>query len=256
MDAVTIDRSLCIGCGECAAECVAHNIAIENGKAVVFGSRCIECGHCYAVCPTGAVEMPGYDLAGLEGALPMTAFNSDDLLLAMESRRSVRRFTQEPVSREDVMRILEAGRYSPTGSNAQGVHFVVLRDRMAEAESEAVRLFRRLKGLAGAVSSAVRNLEIDDRFFFKGAPMAIVVAGNNATDPSLASSYMELLAASLGLGVFYSGFFVYAAKHSPAIKSILNLPNGVEPVTTLVIGHSEVQYHRRAPRKPLNVQFI
>jgi len=45
-----------------------------------------------------------------------------------------------------------------------------------------------------------------DSFFFKGAPLVIIVSARNEVDAALASSYMEIMAESLGLGVLYSGF--------------------------------------------------
>ena len=111
MTAIKIDPSLCIGCGECAADCVSRNIAVEGGKARVLGTACIGCGHCYAVCPAGAVSMPDYDCSGLEETVSLTEFNPRRLLLAMESRRSARRFTPEPVS-EEALRLIEVTRQS------------------------------------------------------------------------------------------------------------------------------------------------
>ena len=255
MDAIRINRDKCIGCGECAADCVSRHIVLEDGRARVNeGSRCIECGHCYAICPVNAVDMPGYELNGLEGTCPLTEFDPARLLLAMESRRSARRFTAEPVTTEELERILEAGRYCPTGSNAQGVRFIVLREKLAEAEAEAARIF-----LSSPLTSALLKRggdEIDRHFFFKGAPAAIVTAGHRDVDPALASSYMELLAGSMGLGVLYSGYFVHAVKQSTKLRELLELPAGIEPVTTLCIGHSDVKYSRRVPRKPPKVLWL
>ena len=47
-----------------------------------------------------------------------------------------------------------------------------------------------------------------DSFFFKGAPLVILVSARNEVDAALASSYTEIMAESLGLGVLYSGFFI------------------------------------------------
>ncbi len=255
MSAIVIDAGKCTGCGECAADCVSRHIVIEGGRARALDNACIECGHCYAICPAGAVSMPGYDCAGLEGTAAMSEFDPGRLLLAMQSRRSIRRFRPEPVSREDVERILSAGRFCPTGSNRQGLHFVIISERLEEAERAAARSFLRVKRLASLVSRTARETDIDGHFFFKGAPLAIAVCGRDAVSASLASAYMELLAESLGLGVLYSGFFVFAAKHSPELAALLALPDGVEPVTTLCIGRTDVSYPRRAPRKPLNVTW-
>ena len=44
-------------------------------------------------------------------------------------RRSVRKFTDEPVSEEDIKYILEAGRWAPSGENSQGWRFIVIKDK-------------------------------------------------------------------------------------------------------------------------------
>ena len=253
MGKIIIDSELCIGCGECVKDCVSGHLELSHGKAAVKDGGCIECGHCYAVCPAEAVSMSGYSLSGLDKTESLAELDSDKLLLALKSRRSIRRFKDKAVSDEDVLKIVEAGRYCPTASNAQDLHFVVLRDSMARCEAEAVALFRRVQRMAGSFSDYIKDASIDDNFFFKGAPLVILVAAKREVNAALASSYMEIMANSLGLGVLYSGFFVFAAKHSKAIKRLLDLPEGAEIFTCMVIGHSDVEYKRLAPRKAPNL---
>ena len=102
----------------------------------------------------------------------------------------------------------------------------------------------------------IRNTTIDDNFFFKKAPLVIVVNGKGKTSPCLASSYMELMAESLGLGVLYSGFFVAATKFSRKIAKALNTPEGHTPVTCLVMGYPDVEYKRIPPRNEAEVNYI
>jgi len=243
---ITINAARCVGCGECAADCVANNIELIDGKARLIKESCIGCGHCYAICPVSAVSMAGAENS--DGIKQLSDYDSDEFLLALKSRRSVRRFTNKPVSGEDILKIIEAGKYSPTACNAQDVSFVVLDRLIGDCEAAGVRAFRKMQRFAAA-PAIVSNARIDDDFFFKGAPLAILTLSKNSTDAALASSYMELMAESLGLGVFYSGFFVAAAKYVPAVKRLLDLPDGQEVVTCLVIGHSDVKYRRTAPRK-------
>ena len=47
----------------------------------------------------------------------------------------------------------------------------------------------------------------------------------------LASSYMELMAYNLGLGVIYSGFFVICTKMSKKLRTLLQLPKGYEVIS-------------------------
>ena len=251
MSVVSIDKSLCTGCGQCVHDCPARNLSLLGGVARVAGGQCIECGHCFAVCPAGAVSMAGYELAGLEKTASMSEFGPERLLLAMQSRRSVRRFTGEAVSEADLARILEAGRCCPTACNAQDVHFIVLQKRIAEAEAAAVRLFRRAGKLAALIKTLPKS--VPDNFFFMGAPLAIVCASSNETDAALAAAYMELCAESLGLGGFYCGYFCAAARLSGELRDIISLPDGLKPAVTLVLGHPDVKYLRRAPRRPADI---
>lgn len=52
-----------------------------------------------------------------------------DFFEVVKERRSVRRYTTDPVSEEDIQTVLEAGRWAPTGGNMQPYEFVVVRDQ-------------------------------------------------------------------------------------------------------------------------------
>ena len=61
-----------------------------------------------------------------------------DFSTVMEQRRSCRAYQDKPVSREDLLRIVEAGRLSPRGCNAQPWKFIVVdepeaKDRLRNA---------------------------------------------------------------------------------------------------------------------------
>ncbi len=254
--AIIIDKNKCIGCGKCVRDCVGGKLKMVDGKAEFMFSRCIECGHCYAICPVGAVSMADYPNAKDEKTVSMTEFDSDKLLTAMKSRRTIRQFAERAVSDEDIAKIIEAGRYCPTGTNAQDFSFIVLRSKKDEAEKEAVKFFRTAKKAATPFSSYIKYFDIDDKFFFKNAPVVILVTSKGNTSGCLASSYMELMAYSLGLGVLYSGFFVAATKFNKKLASMLGLNKGSKLVTCLVIGYPDVDYERIPPRKEAKVKWM
>ena len=255
MSTIIIDREKCVGCGLCAKDCVAGYLYVADGKAAAREKGCIGCGHCYAVCPTAAITVEGMETDNGE-MRDMSEFDSMALLQAMKSRRSVRRFKPLEVEQEKLDMILEAGRFSPTAGNSQDIAFTVLGSRQDELEALCVKLFRKGKSMVKPAYSAVENMEIDDRFFFKGAPLVIVVSAKSAGNANLASSYMELMAESLGLGVLYSGFFIICTKLSAKIRGILKLPKGHKAITCMVIGYPDVKYCRIPGRKPLNINKL
>lgn len=251
MDPIVIDEKKCIGCSLCARDCPNSCIYIEDHKAKTREAGCIECGHCYAICPQGAVRMTNYNCQE-ESVVPMTELDSDTLLAAMRSRRTIRHFTKDPVKQEDIQRILEAGRYCPTGGNAQNVSFTILGSKQAEAESICTALFRKAKKLGSGFVPFLKQVEITDSFFFKDAPLVIVVSSNSDINAGLASAYMEIMAESLGLGVLYSGFFVVCTKISRKLRKLIQLPDKHKVISCLIIGHPAVKYQRIVPRKEIS----
>ena len=51
-----------------------------------------------------------------------------ELFEAINSRRSIRRYTTDPVDDDKVNKVLEAGRWAPSWANTQCWKFVVVRD--------------------------------------------------------------------------------------------------------------------------------
>jgi hypothetical protein len=66
---------------------------------------------------------------------------------------------------------------------------------------------------------------------------------------------MELMAQSLGLGVFYSGFFSLVTRLSPKLRKRLGIRRGEKAITTLVLGYPAVNYQRTAQRESAEVLF-
>ncbi len=253
---IIINSDLCVGCGVCVKDCIGEHIYMSDGKAKVKDGGCIKCGHCFAICPVKAVEMPGYDISGCDGLGSMEDFDSDKLLLAMKSRRSVRQFKSMPVEKEKIEKIIEAGRYCPTATNSQDIHYTVITESLDSVQADAVSFFKRLKKSVSPLAKYIGNMTVGDDFFFKGAPLVIIVSGKSKTNACLASSYMELMATNLGLGVFYSGFFVAASKLCGKVKKKMNLSKDLTPYTCLVIGYPDVSYKRIPPRKNPNINYL
>lgn len=141
---------------------------------------------------------------------------------AILARRSIRKYTGQPVSPEQVRTLLEAGMAAPSGRNLKPWHFVVVTKR------------EKLDAL-GDVTKAWAML--------REAPLAIVVCG----DPSISEKYWDqdsiaateniLIAASmLGLGGVWLGCHPDSERMAP-VRSVLGIPDGIVPITVLSMGH-------------------
>lgn len=251
---VSIDKILCIQCGLCVEDCPSHALVLKADGAEVTTQQCIKCSHCVAICPKEAVTMTGFE-DGPEPITPHMKVDAMALLGQLKARRSMRHFTEQPVDPEIIAQVLEAGRYTPSGSNKQDVSYVVLRENIDEYEQIALSLFRRIKKLADLFSSRFRQFELDDHFLFKHAPVVIVIKSSSMVDGALAASSMELMAQSLGLGVLYSGFFARIIGLSRKLKKKLSIASGEKVATTLVLGYPAVKYTRTAQKERPTVLF-
>lgn len=259
---VNIDTEKCIGCGRCVKDCFSGVIRLENGRAVSNGKKCMECGHCIAVCPRSAVTLDGYDMSevcelkGLDCTLDPVQY-----LNHLKARRSIRRFTSEPVTEEQLRTIIEAGRYSPTGSNLQNVSYYVSRQDINGLKS---MVYGELKSIAEASAasgvSASKYCEMwlkmydeftacgRDKLFFD-AGTVIVISSDSPQSACIAAAHMETMVYSLGLGMLYSGFTTRAVTYSDKLKDYLRLKPGYNVYAVLVVGHPDVKYERTVPRK-------
>lgn len=250
---VVVNRELCVGCGMCVKDCVSGCITVCEGKAAAEKAGCIACGHCEAVCPQGAITLTGFEDESI-AFTKQTRLSPEELMQAIKSRRSIRIFEDKEIPKEVIEQIIEAGRFAPTGSNSQDTGYIILGSKQAELESMAVRMFRTAAGFAKPFVAFLKKKEIDDHFFFKKAPLVIVLTGSSV-NASLAAENMAFMAEAHGLGVLFSGFFTVCANGSRKIRKVMGLDDE-KVVTTLVIGYPAVTYYRTARREKAKVRVL
>lgn len=128
----------------------------------------------------------------------------------IKTRRSTRKFDKKQVPDELVEKIIDAGRYAPSGMNVQAAHFIVIKNpKINNALTELVRSeFAKMDGkenLSKSVSNSVRASVTGEYSFSYNAPVLIILAnkidnGNNIADCSCIMENMMLMANELGLG--------------------------------------------------------
>lgn len=168
---------------------------------------------------------------------------TNQVIEALLTRRSVRSYTKEPVSRELLEQIVECGRYAATARGIQPWHFTVVTDR---------GLLERMSRANGAIMAAdpgtpdLIRATIEDGSFdtFRGAPCAVIVSGRTdarfaTADCANAVENMALAAHSLGLGSCYlaSHSACLMGEAGAALRQELGIPEGYSPDLALAIGH-------------------
>ena len=257
---VQIDNTKCIHCGLCAENCAVHAlIADKDGDYRCGKLLCFRCGQCVAICPTGAVTMEEAE-SPVEYDPNTFDLEPERLLNVLRFRRSIRRFTGEKVSREEINALLEAGRIAPTSSNSQSVRFTVLDQEFESLRPKIWNSFGKMvtaagrKALVRRYESYLAHPEQTDTMFY-GATQMIAVTSNIFIDGCLALANMELMAHTMGLGALYCGFATRSINADEELKQYFGVTEERQLCGCLIIGKTDLKFHRTAPRNPANVDW-
>ncbi len=151
-----------------------------------------------------------------------------DAITAIMTRRSIRSFTEQPVSDEQVEIILRAAMAAPSAYNEQPWEFIVVNDK-----------------------EKIINLSKINKYgsFMKNAPMGILTCVDNEKvkhqkgygiiDVSIATQNILLAAHALGLGAIWTG--VYPNERiQPLVAKEFALPENIIPLAFVPIGYPKV----------------
>ena len=200
---------------------------------------------------------------------------ADATMKAIQDRRSIREFTPEPVSDQELDMILEAARLAPSGENAQPWRFIIVKN-------EALR--KKMGAIAGGGSGRRFTAEfvtkkMQERFanlqdeakkkaafekltsgqvsaFMAEAPVNIVVCGKKDVwdmpyDTSAAIENILLMVTGLGLGACWVIAPCIDIRDEERMKALLEIPEGYKAVSVISVGH-QTRVHRPRPRLPIN----
>ena len=151
---------------------------------------------------------------------------------AILARRSIRKYTSEPVTDEDIKKLLEAAMAAPTGGNRKPWHFIIIKER---------ETLDRL-----AVRHPYGKMLTE-------APLCIAVCGDPSLTPlprnfvpqDCSAATMNILhaAVALGLGAVWIGLAL--DEHYDMARSLLDIPEDIVPHNLIAIGHPAEQKEPR-----------
>jgi nitroreductase/NAD-dependent dihydropyrimidine dehydrogenase PreA subunit len=264
----------CTGCGLCVAACPASLVrqSASGEKPVPLEGReahCIRCGHCVIACPAQAFTnnlLPADQFEPLRRK-DLPDFAAVRQLLA--SRRSCRTFDPAPVSRPDLLALIEAVRHAPTGHNTRDVGYVIVDGpaRMDAARQgvldwiamEVAAGSERARDLhlAGAARAAAKGKDV----IFRGAPhVAVAYAPDTgitpALDAAIACSWLEIAAAAAGYGACWCGYLIFALDAYRPLGEALGIPAGHKGHAALLLGRRAARPLAIPPRDMPPVTFF
>ena len=151
-------------------------------------------------------------------------------------RRSMRKFTDEPLTSEQVETLMRAALMSPSSKGKHAWHFVIVEDQ--------------------SMLERLSHCKAQGADFLAGAPLAIVVLGDPqesdvwVEDASVASTVLLYAAEDLGLGACWIQVRErYMEDGTPAdsvVRALLDIPEPLRVLSIVAVGHKGME------RKPFN----
>lgn len=282
---ITVQNNSCIRCGKCVRVCPSvlftQGAAGDNMVSVPSSEGCILCGHCVAVCPTDSVNHSAFPPSTVHPVDYEALPTPEQVLLLCRTRRSNRAFSKKEIPGAWIDMILEAAHRAPTASNSQKVGFTLVTDPaklrlisqctiesfstvanklenpllkpilkmvMPDAYTQIPRL-RRLAAefergndliLRGATAVLLIHTPLDSRF--------------GTEDANLAYQNGSLMAESLGVSQFYTGFVCTGIRYDKSAK--LAKAFGIEGRITagMALGLPSFRFSNYIDREPMDLR--
>jgi nitroreductase len=186
----------------------------------------------------------------------------------LRSRRSIRLFKDQPIEKEKIKKLIEIARYAPTASNDQLVEWLVFNDKdtvkgFAEMAADWARALLEKDPRAAKmpfIPGIVAAWDAGYDAVLRGAPAMVVASApkedlNGMVNLTLALSYLELAAPSMGLGACWAGILQGALLTWPPLQKAIGLPEGHKHHYPMMLGYPKAKYFRLPERKPPKITW-
>lgn len=146
-----------------------------------------------------------------------------NILDAISSRRSIRKYTNEPLTEYQLEAILKAGFQAPSAHNKNPREYIVIRDREVLENITHFHPYSKMLPSAGCGIVVCGDSKLQEK------------RGFLITDCSASIENMLLAAHGLGLGGVWCGIYPIPELMEP-LSDLLNLPEHIIPIGLVVVG--------------------
>ena len=164
-----------------------------------------------------------------------------DVLEVIKKRRSIRAYTEEKVSEENIERLVEAARWAPSAGNTQPLELVIVKNKEIKRKLSEAALNQTFIQKAPVVFVVCANEERSSRGYgFRGINLYSI------QDTAAATQNLLLTAHELGIATCWIGAF-----NPDTARELLGLPREIEPIAFTPLGYPAEKPGYKS-RKPLN----
>lgn len=157
----------------------------------------------------------------------------------IKKRCSIRSFTDEPLTQEELQALIDVGLAAPSGANLQNWHFSFVTDKKIVGEIEKYLVDR---VFAGDNEFVKKLIESRNRKIFFNAAVVVFLStkgGESLVDAGAAIENIVLAAESMGLGSCVLGGCrdAFNLERGDYFKKLVKMPEGYEFAVGAAIGH-------------------
>lgn len=189
------------------------------------------------------------------------------LMDLIEARHSVRKYTGQQISREDMELILKAGNFAPNAGGGQRSMLVGIRNQELTTKIGRMNLARFDRSrLAGSYVSKEQPSVIDDPTMkngFYGAPSVVTVFGQDRfifriADAFCCAENMVLQATELGISscIISRGEETFISPEGRELLKEWEVPENYSAICFVILGYIDGEQPHTKPRRPGRVKII
>ena len=168
-----------------------------------------------------------------------------DTLTAIFERRSIRRYTASPVSRDILIKLAKAGAAAPSSRDSRHFRFIIVDDPALIDQLTAALPYAKMLSTARHAIIVASDLNVA----YGGAEIAYWIQ-----DCSAATQNILLAAKALGLGACWTAAHPRPDREA-LVKKLLNLPEHVNPLCVIAVGVASGEEKPRDKYNPSHVHF-